>query len=496
MWGIQRQNPLTPNSEKRSLSAMKQLYITTIGCQMNVYDAGQIAGVLAPLGYMETRAVETADLIVVNTCTIREKAEQKAFSFLGRLAKLKEARPDLIVAVGGCVAQQEGKAILKRVPHVDLVFGTHAIFRLPELIRDIEKTRRRRVDIRLSDALEDRPPVATPVENGQISAFVTIMRGCDNYCTYCVVPHVRGRETSRHPDRIVEEIRMRVDQGIREITLLGQNVNSYGNKEGLCGFPRLLEMINAVPGLERIRFTTSHPKDLSADLITAFGRLEKLCHHIHLPVQSGDDEILKRMNRRYTRSEYLEKIDQLREVCPDMAITSDFIVGFPGETDAQFDATCTLIETVRYDGLFAFMYSDRPNAPAAAFSGKISESVKKARLQTLLDLQASITAQKFQAMVGQYHPVLVEGRSRPLETGAPTDSGRADAGVMQWTGRTFAYHIVHFQEPADENGNEALTGTVVNIRIEGAHAHSLWGRRVPAAPTDTPPEKGETTLAA
>ena len=369
----------------------KLLHISTIGCQMNVYDANQIAGVLAPLGYTGTDAIESADMVIVNTCTIREKAEQKAFSFLGRLAKIKTANPSLIVAVGGCVAQQEGETILKRMPHVDLVFGTHAIFRLPEMVRRIEAVRCRIVDVRLSETIDADGPVVGPASDGQVSAFVTIMRGCDNYCTYCVVPHVRGREASRHPDRIIEEIRMRVEQGVREVTLLGQNVNSYGNKEGLCSFAELLARVDDVGGLNRIRFTTSHPKDLSDDLIRTFGRLEKLCHHIHLPVQSGDDGILKRMNRKYTRNTYLEKIAGLRAACPDIAITSDFIVGFPGETDRQFQATLDLIETVRYDGLFAFMYSDRPSAPATAFSGKVAESIKKERLQALLNLQEKIT---------------------------------------------------------------------------------------------------------
>jgi len=453
----------------------KRLYINTIGCQMNVYDAGQIAGVLAPLGYTQTDVVETADMVVVNTCTIREKAEQKAFSFLGRLAKIKAARPSLIVAMGGCVAQQEGEAVLKRMPHVDLVFGTHAIFRLPEMVRRIESSHCRIVDVRMAETIEIDRPVSGPLEPDQVSAFVTIMRGCDNYCTYCVVPHVRGREASRHPDRILEEVRMRVDQGVREVTLLGQNVNSYGNKEGLCSFAELLERVNAVEGLGRIRFTTSHPKDLSDELIQAFGSLEKLCHHIHLPVQSGDDDILKRMNRRYSRSAYLEKLARLRKACPDIAVTSDFIVGFPGETERQFQRTLELIETVRYDGLFAFMYSDRPNAPAAKFSDKVSESVKKQRLQALLDLQQTITRQKHEAMVGQVKRVLVEGPSRGIGDGGGDDGNPG----IRWNGRASSNHIIHF---SDSDGppakKEILTGEFADIMIEGAYAHSLWGRRV------------------
>ena len=470
----------------------KLLYVSTIGCQMNVYDANQIAGELSPLGYTGTDAIESADMVIVNTCTIREKAEQKAFSFLGRLAKIKIANPSLIVAVGGCVAQQEGETILKRMPHVDLVFGTHAIFRLPEMVRRIESTRCRIVDVRLSDTIEVDGPVVGPVTDGQVSAFVTIMRGCDNYCTYCVVPHVRGREASRHPDRIIEEIQLRVEQGVREVTLLGQNVNSYGNKEGLCSFAELLARVNGVGGLERIRFTTSHPKDLSDDLIRTFGRLEKLCHHIHLPVQSGNDEVLKRMNRRYSRSTYLERIAGLRAACPDIAITSDFIVGFPGETDHQFQATLDLIETVRYDGLFAFMYSDRPSAPAAAFSGKIAESVKKERLQALLNLQDKITREKHQAIVGQTVRILVEGPSRGLKS----DDTDTASPPIRWSGRASSNHIIHFAVPDDLLGKkELLTGAFADIMIEGAYAHSLWGRLI-HVPKNAAPGKGDTTIAA
>jgi tRNA-2-methylthio-N6-dimethylallyladenosine synthase len=470
----------------------KLLHINSIGCQMNVNDTNQIADVLVPLGYSCTDAIESADMIVLNTCTIREKAEQKAFSFLGRLAKIKAANPSLIVAVGGCVAQQEGEAILKRMPHVDLVFGTHAIFRLPDLVRRIESCRCRVVDVRWSDTIESDESPVRPLNDGQVSAFVTIMRGCDNYCTYCVVPHVRGREASRHPDRIIQEIRMRVDQGIREVTLLGQNVNSYGNKEKLGTFAELLTRVNAINGLRRIRFTTSHPKDLSEDLISAFGRLDKLCHHIHLPVQSGDDELLKRMNRKYTRKAYLDKVARLRTVCPEIAITSDFIVGFPGETDRQFQASLDLINAVRYDGLFAFMYSDRPNAPAAAFSNKIAETVKKERLQTLLALQESITREKHQHMVGQIRQVLVEGPSRGIES---EDGGHASPQT-QWSGRSSGNHIIHFAVPeAQPNKKELLTGTLVDIMIEGAYAHSLWGRLI-HQPMGTTQAKGETTVAA
>jgi len=303
----------------------KLLYINTIGCQMNVYDSERIVNNLISFGYETTPFVESADLIITNTCTIREKAEQKAFSFLGRLSRLKQKNPDLIIAVGGCVAQQQGRKILKRMPHVDLVFGTHALGRLPQAIEKIERQRCRIVDIQMTESLDDDSTQPMAVKAEAVSKFVTIMRGCDNYCAYCVVPYVRGREASRNPDQIVTEIEQLVHGGVREVTLLGQNVNSYGKKEGLCTFAELLSRINDIEQLSRIRFTTSHPKDLSDDLINAFGRLDKLCHHLHLPIQSGSNSILKRMNRRYTREIYIEKVAALRASCPEISITTDIL---------------------------------------------------------------------------------------------------------------------------------------------------------------------------
>jgi tRNA-2-methylthio-N6-dimethylallyladenosine synthase len=453
----------------------KLLYIQTIGCQMNVYDSTQMALRLKPMGYETTETLEAADVILLNTCSVREKAEQKAFSFLGRLAELKEKNPRLIIGVGGCVAQQEGKKILRRVPHIDLVFGTRAIDRLPQLVEKIAAKRCRIVDLDLSETLPEAvlrdtaPGIAKPAQ------FVTIMRGCDNFCAYCVVPFVRGRETSREPEKIVAEIEALVGAGTREVTLLGQNVNSYGKKEGLCTFPELLERVNRINGLLRVRFTTSHPKDLSGDLINAFHRLEKLCHHIHLPVQSGSNRILAMMNRRYTRETYLEKIAALRTACPDIAVSSDFIVGFPGETRADFDETLQLINTVQYDSLFAFTYSDRPNAPAVRFDGKVPEEERKGRLQELLVFQAEVTTRKNQAMVGQIVSVLVEGVSKQHAGSA----GARSALIRQWAGRTTANKVVNFSiEDSGTIPEEGLIGKLVDVQIEKALAHSLWGRPV------------------
>jgi tRNA-2-methylthio-N6-dimethylallyladenosine synthase len=454
----------------------KYLYLNTIGCQMNVYDSEQIAVRLTQLGYQQTSSLELADLVIVNTCTIRAKAEQKAFSFLGRLARLKKKKPGLITGVGGCVAQQEGERIFKRIPYLDLVFGTQAIDRLPALIQKIERKRCRIVDIEMADKLDFREADGIEVrQDSQVSRFVTIMRGCDNFCTYCVVPYVRGRETSRHPDIIINEIKELTGVGIKEVTLLGQNVNSYGKKEGLCSFAELLSRVSEIEQLLRIRFTTSHPKDLDDGMINAFRTNEKLCDHIHLPVQSGSNQVLKRMNRKYTKELYLDKVAELRDTCPDIAVTSDFIVGFPGESEADFDETLDLIRTIEFDGLFAFKYSDRPNAPAAKFDEKVPDRLKKKRLQVLLDLQETYTTKKNQALVGSSLPILVEGYSKNQIAGNLNQSHQA----VQWTGRTSTNKIVNFHPGGNCDRCEDLApGQLVDVKIEKAYSHSLWGKPV------------------
>lgn len=462
-------------------------HIETIGCQMNVYDSERMADHIESMGYQRANAVDAADLVIMNTCAIREKAEQKVFSYLGRLAPLKRRHPELIIAVGGCVAQQEGERILSRMPHVDLVFGTHAIRNLAQHIETIRHKRRRIVDVAMDGGAILEAPNAASAALERPSRFVTIMQGCDNYCTYCVVPHVRGPEASRHPDDILEEIRTLAHSGVREVTLLGQNVNSYGLKEGMCSFAELLRRVDQVDGLQRIRFTTSHPKDLSDELIRCFSDLGKLCGHIHLPVQSGSDRTLKRMNRKYTRKDYLNIINRLRSTRPDIAVTSDFIVGFPGETEADFQDTLSLVERVQLDGMFAFKYSDRPSAPASRFPEKISEPVKKQRLQVLLDTQELITRKKHAALVGTRQEILVEGFSKATVADNPTEPRT----TPPWTGRTPQNKIVHF---SDGNGNgPALAisvGKLVWITIERAFSHSLWGRPVERE-LDMPSAKGD-----
>ena len=457
----------------------KYLYLHTMGCQMNVYDSEQIVMRLATLGYEQTESMARADVIIVNTCTVRAKAEQKTFSLLGRLGRMKRNKRRLIIGVGGCVAQQEGKKILERMPFVDLVFGTQAIDRLPRLIGQIETSPCRIVDVGMNESQDISESLGGPQAESQVSKFVTIMRGCDNYCAYCVVPFVRGRESSRSPESIIREIRALVDRGVKEVTLLGQNVNSYGKKQHLCSFAELLSKINEIEGLLRIRFTTSHPKDLSSDLIVAFNRLDKLCSHIHLPVQSGSNRILKRMNRKYTREQYLDKVAKLRDTCPQIAITSDMIVGFPGETDGDFEQTLELVKTVEYDGLFAFQYSERPYAPAAKLPDKISESVKSKRLQILLDLQQQYTKEKNQALVGSTQIILTDGLSKK-QVSEPTDT---DSQTLQWTGRTFTNKIVNFSLDETPICNENLTGRLIDVRIERALSHSLFGKATKLEPT-------------
>jgi len=455
----------------------KYIYMNTIGCQMNVYDSERIMQSLQPLGYVESPSLDMADLVIVNTCTIRAKAEQKAFSFLGRLAKIKKKKPGIIIGVGGCMAQQEGKNILERVPFIDIVLGTHAVERLPRHIEKIESKRCRVVDVEMTNEIEELEHKESiipkhPVEG--ISRFLTIMRGCDNYCTYCVVPYVRGREISRDPDSIVKEARKFVKTGVKEIFLLGQNVNSYGKKEELCSFHELLSRVNDIEGLLRIRFTTSHPKDLTEDLMSAFANLDKLCHHIHLPVQSGSNDILKKMNRKYTRERYVEKINQLRNICPKIAVTSDIIVGFPGETEADFRQTLELIKLIEYDGLFAFQYSDRPNVSASGLPDKISEKTKRDRLNELLEFQGHITKKKNRALIGTDQEVLVEGFSKKELKNNTTSKSL----TYQLTGRTPANKIVNFVCDDKTTNHQEMVGQIASVRIEKAFSHSLWGKLV------------------
>lgn len=440
-------------------------YIQTIGCQMNVYDSEKLAAILASCGYEQTDDENKADVIVCNTCSIRHKAEEKAFSFLGRFAKIKKKRPHLITVMAGCVAQQEGKKAFSRLPHLDIVLGTRAFERFAGHIDSVKSGKTAIVDTDDSAMIFEAQPDLSCFEQNKVSRFVTIMQGCENFCTYCVVPYTRGRERSRSPESIIKEIGLLADNGVREVTLLGQNVNSYGVKEGQITFAALLKMVNEISGLKRIRFATSHPKDLSMELIHAIRDLDKVCSHLHLPVQSGSDRILKKMNRGYNRSTYISKIEALKKECNDIALSTDIIVGFPSETDRDFEDTRSLLELIRFDSIFAFAYSDRSSAPAAKFPDQVPEQEKLDRLNNLLQLQEQYTLEKNREQLGKTLDVLVEGKSLKKREGFLPASENLD----QLTGRTQSNKVVHFPI---EHGK---IGDIVNVKIENAYSHSLWG---------------------
>ncbi len=430
----------------------KKLYIKTYGCQMNVADSELMAQVLAE-EYVRTDRPEAADLYLVNTCAIRRKSEEKAKSLLGRLRSLKRQRPQLLLGVGGCVAQQEGERLLAAVPHLDLVFGTHGIYRLPGLVR--QAARQRLADVELGPGFPPGPRQQWPA--GAASALVTIMQGCNNFCSFCVVPFVRGREFSRPPAEIAAEVADFLTAGGREVTLLGQNVNSYGR--GLpepVTFSQLLKRIAALPGLARLRFTTSHPRDLSPDLIAAFEELPTLCEHLHLPVQSGSDRILKAMNRGYTRKEYLDKVARLRRACPGLSLSTDLIVGFPGETEADFEQTLDLVQAAAFDQAFSFKYSPRPQTRAASFPEQVPEAIQAERLGRLQAVLADLTLKAHQRLVGQVREVLVEGGSK--------------RSPEQLCGRLRTNQVVNFTGPRE------LRGRLVTVQLHEAHPHSLKGQ--------------------
>ncbi|MBN1470929.1 MAG: tRNA (N6-isopentenyl adenosine(37)-C2)-methylthiotransferase MiaB [Syntrophaceae bacterium] len=434
----------------------KYLYIETFGCQMNVHDSEQMAVLLADMGYTLTDDAQKADLILINGCSIREKAEQKAFSELGRLIRLKQKNPDLIVGFGGCLAQHWGKKVYGRVRDVDLVFGTHNIHRLPEMVAAVQEKRRKITRTDFAAGITSLNIFAPPPQ-GAISSFVSIMQGCDNYCAYCVVPYLRGPEMSRTPDDIIDEIKRLVQHGVKEVTLLGQNVNSYGRKLNQeSNFISLIKRINDIDGLERIRFTTSHPKDLSDELIDCFAGVPKLCEHIHMAVQSGSDRILQRMNRGYTAENFLEKVEKLRCVCPHISITSDIIVGFPGETEQDYRETIDLMEKLRFDLLFSFKYSARMGTAAQKLPDDVPKDEKNRRLKDLQDLQNRHTQEKHTALEGSVQEVLVEGYSK--------NSGQ------DMMGRARSWKIVNF------TGGPELVGKLVNVEITRGYLHSLRGK--------------------
>ncbi len=443
--------------------APKRLFIKTYGCQMNVYDSERMADVLRPLGYAPTETVEDADFVILNTCHIREKAAEKVYSELGKLRMLKEEKSGaMTIAVAGCVAQAEGEEIMRRQPAVDLVVGPQAYHQLPELLTRTARARGERIGADFAPVDKfDALPKARGVRG--VTAFLTVQEGCDKFCTFCVVPYTRGAEWSRPVAAILDEARALADQGVREITLLGQNVNAYDG-EGPDGKPsslaRLAWALADIPGLDRIRYTTSHPNDMSDDLIAAHGELDALMPYLHLPVQSGSDRILRLMNRKHGRAKYLDLVARLRTVRPDLALSGDFIVGFPGETEADFEATMELVREVRYASAFSFMYSPRPGTPAATMGAQVPDAVSRERLHRLqallLEQQVAFNA----SQAGRVLPVLFE---KPGRHGA------------QAIGRSPYLQSVHVEDARD------LIGRILPVEIVSGQQNSLTGRLVDAA---------------
>ncbi|MGX8774058.1 MAG: tRNA (N6-isopentenyl adenosine(37)-C2)-methylthiotransferase MiaB [Bacillota bacterium] len=484
----------------------KTYKIITFGCQMNEHDSEVISGMLSQRGYMEMPADVQADpdIIIINTCSIRDNADQRFFGTLGQLKKIKARKPDFAVCVCGCMMQQERVTtrIRRSYPWVDVIFGTHNIHEFPDMLEELYANRAKAAaaepddakadgtgpdgagatdradyarakheirssrDTRVDRVYEDTDEIVEGLPARRLyrhKSFVNIMFGCNNFCAYCIVPYTRGREKSRRPEDIISEVRGLVADGVKEVTLLGQNVNSYrgvsrtGGAEGDgWDFTDLIYALSDIEGLERIRFMTSHPKDLSDRLIDAFAKCDKLCNYIHLPVQAGSSEVLKRMNRRYTREKYLELVRKLREAVPGIAISTDIIVGFPGETEEDFEQTLTLAEEVRYDSAFTFLYSPRPGTPAAEYEDQIPEQVKHERFNRLVETMNGISAEKNAAYVGRVCRVLVDGPDRK------------NSGML--SGRTEEFKLVDFEGP------EEITGRIVEVEITGSNTFSLKGR--------------------
>lgn len=444
----------------------KSFFIQTFGCQMNERDSETLAGMLRDLGYEEDSVRNRADVIIINTCSVRDNADKRFFGILGQLKRIKGDRPDLVVAVCGCMMQQQHiiDTLKSKYPWVDLVFGTHNLHEFPALLGNVLGEREKIVEV--WDQAESIVEGLPSQRKHPYKAYVNIMYGCNNFCTYCIVPYTRGRERSRNPEAILQEVKELVKDGVREITLLGQNVNSYrgqsqeenqGDAAGeYTSFAALIHKLNDVEGLERIRFMTSHPKDLSDELIDAYGTCKKLCPHIHLPVQSGSTEILTKMNRKYTKEGYLALVERLRDTVPDIAITTDIIVGFPGETEDDFEETLDLVRKVGFDSAFTFLYSIRKGTPAEKYTEQVPEDVKHERFNRLVDMVNRISAEKNSALVGQVTEVLAEGKSK--------------TNPALLAGRTGGHKLVNFTADQD------VTGQMVKVLITDSTTFSLTGK--------------------
>ena len=433
----------------------KRAFIGVYGCQMNISDAERMEGQLATLGYERTEDMARADLILLNTCCVRETAEDKVYGKIGEIKHIKRANPALIFGITGCMAQKEGEALIRRAPHIDFVLGTNKVHELKATVSRLESARRGPVvDVLLGDA---PLPENVPIERtGRLSAWVPIMYGCNNFCTYCIVPYVRGREHSRRPEDVVREVEEAAAQGFKEITLLGQNVNSYGKDHKLASFAELLLMVDAVKGVERVRYMTSHPKDLSDAVIDAVRQGRHICPHFHLPVQHGSDRILQAMNRVYRKDAYRSLVERIRAAVPDASLTTDLIVGFPGETEEDFGELLDFLREIRYDAAYTFLYSKRSGTPAATMEAQVEDSVKKERLHRLMEVQNEISLEKNVALKGTVQEVLAEGTSR------------TDEDV--WTGRTGTNKIVLWRKKGHET-----EGDIVRVRITQPQTWVLKG---------------------
>lgn len=447
---------------------MKKVFVKTYGCQMNEYDSDKMVDVLnATQGMEPTDNVEDADVILFNTCSIREKAQEKVFSELGRMKALKAAKPDLVIGVGGCVASQEGAAIVSRAPYVDVVFGPQTLHRLPDLINRRQSTGLSQVDISFPEIEKfDHLP---PARVDGPSAFVSIMEGCSKYCSYCVVPYTRGEEVSRPFEDVLAEVAGLADQGVREVTLLGQNVNAYrgtmGGTSEIADFALLIEYVAEIPGIERIRYTTSHPKEFTSRLVELYERCDKLVNHLHLPVQHASDRVLMAMKRGYSVLEYKSIIRRLRTIRPDMSMSSDFIIGFPGETDADFDKLMAMVHDIGYDTSFSFIFSPRPGTPAANLHDDTPHDVKLRRLQILQAAIEENVVRISQGMVGTVQRILVEGPARKDPT--------------ELHGRTENNRVVNFALPGiPQAQRDRMVGQMVDVSITQAFPHSLRGEIV------------------
>lgn len=426
------------------------------GCQMNVSDAERMAGQLASIGYEPTEAMGEADLILINTCCVRESAEDRVYGKIGEIKHLKEQNPALIFGITGCMAQKEGEALIRRAPHIDFVLGTNKVHELTHVVQEIEAERGHVVDVQFAETeLPEGMPVA---RQNKFSVWVPIMYGCNNFCTYCIVPYVRGRERSRRPEEVVAEVREAVRQGAKEVTLLGQNVNSYGKDHKRADFADLLKMVDEVPGIERVRFMTSHPKDLSDKLIETIRAGKHICEHIHLPVQHGSNRILRAMHRIYTVEDYRALVARIRAALPTVSLTTDLIVGFPGETEEEFSELLAFLREIRYDSAYTFLYSKRSGTPAATMDGQVPEKVKHERLERLMAVQDAISREKNEALLGTEAEVLVEGPSKH------------DAAV--WNGRTRTNKLVLFPH------GEEQPGDLVRVKITQPQTWVLKGERL------------------